>query len=415
MTTGPRRRADLVVLVEDWPWPPRSGMHHRSLALLDAADQLGLSVAVASVAPRRNVDALTTHDPEVPAAMYGGHWADLSAERGRYWFERLARHKCSFSAPGMAPFGARAWLDDLVTAHRARATVVSLARNAWIGGRRPRDRTVRILDLVDLLSINQVLWQKIDPQLGRRPVIPSEVAPEILSDNYALEHRTQPDPRELAVVAHFDLTLAVSEEETKVLAANCPQARVRWTPHVPSLASIENSYGPSAIMVMDNNPFNLQGYAWLATKVLPEVLTHIPEFKLSLAGRGSIQVRPVPGVQLLGEVDDLHPLYAKARMTLCPILAGTGQPTKIAESWAHGVPVVATRYAGSRCELRDGKDGFIATDATTFAARVVELWRAPQIARSMGDAGRGRIRTDAGTNALSLALDEALQTRLGRR
>ena len=399
--------ADLVLVVDDWPWPAASGMHRRALALLDAARDLGLSVSIASLVPVPPSAVAMVGD--TPPTAYDGHWADLHVARGRYWLERGTRYKPSFVAPGMAPFGARAWLDRLVSDLGARATVVSLARNAWIGARlSSRDPTIRILDIVDLLTMNAVLWRRISPYLEARPVDPSLVPRQLLRLDYATRVGAVPDPRELAVVTRFDLTVAISEAETRLLTARHPHARVRWTPHHPSVCSGTNSYGPQALLVMADNPFNIQGYAWLAEHVLPLVLSQAPDFGLVVAGRGSAAVRPVPGVQLLGPVDDLRSLYSTARMTLCPLLAGTGQPTKVAESLAHGVPVVATPFAGSSSQLLHGTDGFVAADAQTFAQHVLHLWREPGLARAMGHQARDRARAARATNELAAALAEVL-------
>lgn len=62
------------------------------------------------------------------------------------------------------------------------------------------------------------------------------------------------------------------------------------------------------------------------------------------------------------------------------------------EAMACGTPVVGTRVGGIQTTIRHGRTGFLVPprDAGALAARLVELLRAPELRRALGEAGRER-------------------------
>src|SRR5436190_19304894 len=105
--------ADIVVVIDQWPWPTVSGIQRRSLAVIDAVQELGLSVAVAALVPpdKHGVDGLREYGLQNSLAIYPGHWVDAQAGRARYWLERVTRKGLPFTTPGFVPSGARRWRD----------------------------------------------------------------------------------------------------------------------------------------------------------------------------------------------------------------------------------------------------------------------------------------------------------------
>jgi glycosyltransferase involved in cell wall biosynthesis len=102
------------------------------------------------------------------------------------------------------------------------------------------------------------------------------------------------------------------------------------------------------------------------------LLSHLPGCRLNLVGREWVKlpkdVLEHPRVQVLGEVDDLRPLYCKASLALVPIRAGGGTRIKVLESMAFGCPVVATPMGTEGLEVTHGRELLIGSTDTELIA-----------------------------------------------
>lgn len=92
---------------------------------------------------------------------------------------------------------------------------------------------------------------------------------------------------------------------------------------------------------------NSQAAERLAREVLPAVRATIPDAELWLVGpRAPAQVTSlgeVPGVRILGFVEDLAAVLAQARCFVGPVYSGHGVRTKALHAMAHGLPVVTNQ------------------------------------------------------------------------
>jgi glycosyltransferase involved in cell wall biosynthesis len=105
-----------------------------------------------------------------------------------------------------------------------------------------------------------------------------------------------------------------------------------------------------------------------------------------------VERRRLAGVKLLGRVPDDERLaeMKRARFLVLPSEWYEGLPLTIAEAFACGVPVIASRI-GSITELvEDGRTGlhFTPGDAADLAAKVEWAWTHPKEMEEMGRAAR---------------------------
>jgi glycosyltransferase involved in cell wall biosynthesis len=94
----------------------------------------------------------------------------------------------------------------------------------------------------------------------------------------------------------------------------------------------------------------------------------------------------------LGYQVDVAPFYAAFDALVLPS-ANEGTPVSAIEALAAGKPVVATRVGGTPDVVRDGIDGFLVApgDISALSTRLGELATNPELARTMGTAGRSRV------------------------
>lgn len=113
----------------------------------------------------------------------------------------------------------------------------------------------------------------------------------------------------------------------------------------PTAASLPPPHSTAYALFVGGSFFgNVEGIKWYAREVAP-----FAPMETIVLGRGMSIYRHIleerAGIKVIGEVDDLGPWYAHARIVVAPILSGSGMKTKTAEALMHGRPIAATREA----------------------------------------------------------------------
>jgi glycosyltransferase involved in cell wall biosynthesis len=161
---------------------------------------------------------------------------------------------------------------------------------------------------------------------------------------------------------------------------------------------------------------NAEAVEWFAREVLP-LLRARPGLVFEVAGGdapGRLQALAAdPRVRFVGPVPDAQAFLRTARLSVCPVLTGAGRQNKLLESFAAGVPAVATPLAAEGAEARPGRDLLVGAGPEAFAAAVERLLDRPAEAARLAKSAQallGRLyRWDRNAAALRRRL------RLGRR
>jgi polysaccharide biosynthesis protein PslH len=131
---------------------------------------------------------------------------------------------------------------------------------------------------------------------------------------------------------------------------------------------------------------NILAFENLCTEIMPRVWERFPDAKLRVVAGPSHErfrqmLRPaaVPGstldhrVDVLGFVEDLRPLYARAAVVVAPLAISSGTNIKVLEAMACAKAIVSTPAGCSGLGLRDGDDAFIREDWNEFSRTVCAL------------------------------------------
>jgi glycosyltransferase involved in cell wall biosynthesis len=111
----------------------------------------------------------------------------------------------------------------------------------------------------------------------------------------------------------------------------------------------------------------------------PKVRAACPTAEYWLAGKNdpalARQWQAIPGVKVLGFVEDLAALYRASWFTLCPLWAGAGTNIKVLESLAFERTCVATviGHRGFEDRLRSGDSLLVAENADDLAENCIRL------------------------------------------
>jgi glycosyltransferase involved in cell wall biosynthesis len=147
----------------------------------------------------------------------------------------------------------------------------------------------------------------------------------------------------------------------------------------------------------------------------------VPAARFLLAGTVSDDRRArwsqVPGVDVLGFVDDLGETYARATASVVPMRSGAGTNVKALEPLFYGRPVVATPLVLSGYRGIVDLDDVVPTtdDPEAFAALCISLLKDPASAESLARRGHARIDAALDFPMFSAIVDRAVSQALARR
>ncbi len=245
---------------------------------------------------------------------------------------------------------------------------------------------VRVIDTLDLLSLNQKMAALVFRFLNQR-----QTEPDFLNENFFSKYSLSVDPEEYKLYDCYDFTVAINSEEKTLIQQNTTHTKVVHIPFALPVKPLNNTYEKNPIFAIGPNPFNYQAYLYFTRKVLPKILAQIPEFLLNVVGDGCKNLAPTQGIHLLGFVPDLERLYQESCFAICPMIGGTGQQLKVLEAMAHSLPVIALENVADRCPIEHQINGLIAKNADEFAQYTLELFQNPTQCRILGEAARQTI------------------------
>jgi len=152
---------------------------------------------------------------------------------------------------------------------------------------------------------------------------------------------------------------------------------------------------PDSVVFWGNLGFepNRDAVAWFARRVWPTLHDANGSARWRVVGRRpeAVQriVQGMPGVELVGEVDDVRRAAHASALTILPMRSGGGIKNKLLEAASMGRPIVASPRAVAGLETGAAAAPWReATTARQWAEAVLALWRRPEEAARLGDAAR---------------------------
>ncbi len=216
--------------------------------------------------------------------------------------------------------------------------------------------------------------------------------------------------QEIALTRDVDAIVAVTPTEAAVFRASQPApVHVLSHPVHPRPGPAFDTRGGFLFVgrLLERQSPNWDGLRWFINAVWLQIRAALPDAKLEVAG--ALHTDPAelraPGISLLGPVDDLGPLYDRARVFVAPTRFGAGVPIKVLEAGAAGLPVLATSLIANQLGWDAGTELFAHDDPATLAAAGIQLheesdrWTATQsaaLARLGADHGAARFRETLG-------------------
>ncbi len=206
---------------------------------------------------------------------------------------------------------------------------------------------------------------------------------------------------EVAAARGADVTIAISEDEKLAMLALAPGAVVEVLPNVFKTDDdvSPDSSGREGVLFIGGFGHVPNGDAvhWFASEVWPLILEMMPACRWRIVGSGMpddiVALGDLPGVEVLGQVADLTPVYRRARVSIAPLRFGAGAKGKVGQSLAHGVPAVCTSIGAEGMGLVDGVHVLVADEPERLAAHVVRLLRDDDLWTALAVNGLEHVRS----------------------
>lgn len=274
------------------------------------------------------------------------------------------------------------------------------------------------VNVPDKLPIATVLFQhNVEAMIWKRHY---EVQRNLVKKAYLFNQWRKTHSYEATACRRFDLTVAVSAEDTRTMRQEYGLERVADVP-----TGVDTDYfHPQGDTQID--PYNLvftgsmdwlpneDAMQYFVKEIMPLVRQLIPELTLTVVGRNPYQSlidlgRTDPKVIVTGRVDDVRPYIGRAAAYIVPIRIAGGTRLKIYEAMAMAKPVISTSVGAEGLPVRDGSELLLADTPDAFTAAIVRVLKDRDLALHLGASASATVRERFGWGGVAEQFAELCQ------
>jgi len=222
---------------------------------------------------------------------------------------------------------------------------------------------------------------------------------------------------EHAVFNWADGATAVSAIETQEIQSYNPLLNVETVENGVDLQYFVPDYnrrvGKELIFVgsMNWRP-NQDAIKYFVEDIFPLVLEKDNDIIANFVGQNPPpfieKLNDIPGIKIVGRVDDVRPYVHNGAVYIVPLRIGGGTRLKIIEALAMGKAVVSTRVGAEGLNVTDGQDIMLADTPEEFADKIMVLMHDAQLRNKLGAAGRKLVESFYGWDMLADKLERFL-------
>ena len=123
---------------------------------------------------------------------------------------------------------------------------------------------------------------------------------------------------------------------------------------------------------------NAQGLLWFIDQVWPHLKKWHPNLHFDVVGKNADvrlrnKISECDGINLKGYVPDLEEIYSDSRVSIAPLLFGSGMKVKVLDAMARGIPTVTTSVGAEGINVDQGTHLLVADDSEEMARNVSRL------------------------------------------
>jgi len=221
---------------------------------------------------------------------------------------------------------------------------------------------------------------------------------------------------EIGLVTRSEATIVVTDTERDVLRAIVPSAEIAVVPTIHSAHPRTVGFAPRRDILFVGNFNHLpnrDAVTWFVQEIFPKVRATLPDVRFRVVGShlpDSIAQLAREGVDIVGWVHDLTPLYEEVRLVVAPLRYGAGIKGKLGESASRGVPFVCTSIATEGTTLANGSECLVASDANEFAEAVIRLYSEESLWEQMSHRAQAAIEAQCSPAVAKVTLTNLLDS-----
>jgi glycosyltransferase involved in cell wall biosynthesis len=209
---------------------------------------------------------------------------------------------------------------------------------------------------------------------------------------------------ETAVANRASVVFAAPNDARELVAAGVDSARISDTFHLgddsqlelPDLRFADTKKKLMYVGFLGWEP-NVQGLLWFIESVWPLLQARHPDLRFDIVGKNPDKrlqdaVAASEGIRLTGYVADLQTVYRDSRVSVAPLLFGSGMKVKVLDAMARGIPTVTTRVGAEGIDVENGRELLVADDPAQMAAKIDDLLANPALWQQLQSSSRALIR-----------------------
>ena len=206
---------------------------------------------------------------------------------------------------------------------------------------------------------------------------------------------------EFGAYRNADLTLALTSQERLDLLKYEPNLRIAVIPYGVDVEHYQprpqqDSEESLVFTGYYSDEPNRDAVMWFAHTVWPGLRARHPNLRFYVIGRNPTSdirelSRKDPRIEITGEVADVAPYLARARIYICPMRMGTGFRGKILQAMASGVPVVSTTLAAEGISAENGSNIILADTPHVMAESIDMLLADADLRRAVARNARDMV------------------------
>lgn len=180
--------------------------------------------------------------------------------------------------------------------------------------------------------------------------------------------------KEVELLSLFDEVWSVSSDEM-YLYSQFVKATHRFVPLMFQSKTKQNLIPFNQkkfdlIFVGSENPHNIKSIQWFFEKVYPILSASI---RICIVGKVCNHIPSFQNVEKISFADTLDDYYYQSKISICPMLSGTGVKVKVIEAFSFGLPVVCTLRGLDGLPMKAFNGCLLGNDAFEFAKHINDL------------------------------------------
>jgi sugar transferase (PEP-CTERM/EpsH1 system associated) len=219
------------------------------------------------------------------------------------------------------------------------------------------------------------------------------------------------------IFAHIEGATAVSNLEAETIRGFNSELDIQVVENGVDLEYFQPSTNPPAknslvfVGSMNWRP-NQDAIQYFVEEIFPLIKSKRGDVTATFVGQDPPahikRLNQIPGIKIVGRVDDVRPYVLDGAVYIAPLRIGGGTRLKIIEALAMGKAVVSTRVGAEGLDLTDGENIILADAPERFADKIIFLLDNPDIAEKLGVTGRKLVESKYGWDTLAVKLERFL-------